>query len=77
MTSRVLIGCRGDGSAREETISIDRDELFREQFRQFLAATEGRPALIVPGQEGRRSVQIVEAVLESLQSRGPVEIQES
>lgn len=77
MTSRVLTGCRSDGSAKEETINVDRDELFREQFRQFLAAAEGRPALIVPGEEGRRSVQIVEAVLKSLKSRRPVEIRQS
>jgi predicted dehydrogenase len=73
-TNRVLLGSRDSGTTREETVNVERDDLFREQFRQFSAAVAGRPAAIVPGPEGRRSVQLVEAARQSLESRRPVKI---
>lgn len=75
-TNRVLTGSLAEGTTQEETLSFERDELFREQFRQFVAAAAGRPALIVSGTEGRRSTRLVEAALKSLQSRSPVEIRD-
>jgi len=73
-TNRIVIGSLKAGKLREEDISVERDDLFREQFRQFVAATEGRPAEIVPGAEGRRATQLVAAALKSLKLRRPVAI---
>ncbi len=74
MQSTVGIGRREDESFEERTLTFERNDLFREQFANFVAATRGEPARIVDGEEGRASMRIVEAVLRSLASRTPVQI---
>ena len=68
------LGTRKDESVREETLPGDYDDVYRESFRQFVAATKGEQANIIPGQEGRQSLAIVTAALESLRTRAPVDL---
>lgn len=72
MTAKITLGNRADDAVDSQTLTYERDDLFREQFRQFVAAAEGKPARIVSGAEGRCSLQLVERAIESMQSRSPV-----
>ena len=69
--NRTLTGRLTDGACGGESIIHERDDLFREQFRQFVAATQGRKADIVPGEEARRASLVAEAALKSLKTRRP------
>lgn len=74
--NRFVAGRLADGSAREESIAVERDDLFREQFRQFVAACAGRRADIVPGEEARRATLIAAAALKSLRTRRPESVRQ-
>jgi len=74
MEKTLTIGKRADESSARETFDVDYDDVYREQFRNFVAATRGEDARIVSGEEGRRSLEIVSAATESLRTRQPADI---
>ena len=76
MTGTITLGRRQEETATVEQISHDRDDLFREQFRQFMLAVEGKPAQIISGEEGLVSMKVVDAAIESMRTRLPVDIQD-
>jgi len=73
-TNRIDRGLRHTGAVRRWTLTVERDDLFRAQFRQVVAAAEGRPASIVSGEEGREATRLAEAALRSLRLRRPVAV---
>ena len=71
MTYALKVGYRADGRVVEERFDVQRDDLYRVSFRNFVEAVDGREAEIVTGDSGRQSLQVVEAVLASLKTGQP------
>jgi UDP-N-acetylglucosamine 3-dehydrogenase len=71
-TNRLTVANRQENTRKEETLAFERDDMFRAQFMDFVAAVEGRPSRIVSGQEGRCSMLLAEAALTSLHSQMPI-----
>ncbi len=66
---------RKGGVIEEKRCEPQGDELYRTSFRNFLAAIDGKESNYIPGSEGRKSLEIVTAVLKSIETRQPVNIE--
>ncbi len=67
-TGQLRLARRADQSLMHETIPVVRDDLYREEHRVFLEATEGRRAPSSPPEEAIVSMEVINAALASWES---------
>ncbi len=64
-TGILRVGRRADSSVVEETTSVERDPVYREEHQAFLDAVDGKRKPESPAEEAIVSLEIIEAALKS------------
>ncbi|HUV08264.1 MAG TPA: Gfo/Idh/MocA family oxidoreductase [Spirochaetia bacterium] len=64
-TGILRVGRRSDSSVVEETTSVERDPVYREEHQAFLDAVDGKRKPESPAEEAIVSLEIIEAALKS------------
>jgi len=73
-TGSLQLGRRSDGALHEQSFQFERDDMFRAEHDAFIRCARGDRAPESPPEAAIQSMLIVDAAIESLNTRGPVKL---